>query len=221
MSKFCVVAAILITNFCFAENDSSKLNIRLKTYCKPRIVGMSPNKIISIGYDYEFNQTLKTTNLGNYDKKQDVNYANSKSYKKVDGLRFAAKIPIINKPKLIWQIGLNYWHSNYQHLKNYNTGINTYKPNFGDSLATNDLTSAGLNTSIYKPLNEMCFVIFQTTADLNGDYKLKSMQSLNHLRYSAIVLYGKRPSDFKQWAIGFGRTYGAGQSSILPLLMSA
>ena len=219
MSRFLLFVFILSSQFSLAGNDSAitKKDKRLTKYCAARIVGMSPNKILSIGYDYEFGQTLKWSDIGSFDRKAQPPIVETTKFKRVSGLRFTAKIPIINKPKIIWQVGLNYWKSNYTI-----STLNSPTPKhygLGLYLGSENLTTTGINTSIYKPLNEKHFVIFQTSADLNGDYKFSNIQSLHYLKYSAIALIGRRPSDYKQWAIGFGRTYGAGQSSILPLVI--
>ena len=223
MNRLLLIILVLSSQFSFAGNDSAATKSGKWTtkYCAARILGMSPNKVISFGYDYEFAQTLKSSDIGSYDKKAQPSIVETTKFKRVSGLRFTAKIPILNKPKIIWQVGLNYWKSNYgegsYHLLKYY--FNSSPPALGPHLGIKDLKSIGINTSIYKPLNEKHFVIFQTSADLNGDYKFSNIQSLHYLKYSAIALFGRRPSDYKQWAVGFGRTYGAGQSSILPLVI--
>lgn len=219
MNRLLLIIFILSGKFCLAGNDSaSAKNGKWPTkYCAARIVGMSPNKIISIGYDYEFAQTLQSSDLGSFDKKAHPPIVETTKFKKVSGIRFNAKIPIINKPKIIWQVGLNYWKSNYE-VSTSDFRIND-PPNLGGSLDSRSLITSGINTSIYKPLNEKHFIILQTSVDLNGDYTFSNIQSLHYLKYSAVALIGRRPSDYKQWAVGFGRTYGAGQSSILPLVI--
>lgn len=219
MNRLLLIILVLLSQFSFAGNDSAaaKTGKWPTKYCAARIVGMSPNKIISIGYDYEFAQTLKWSEIGSFDKKAQPPIVETIQYKRVSGLRFTAKIPIINKPKIIWQVGLNYWKSNYT-ISTLNSPTPKHH-GLGLYLGSENLTTTGINTSIYKPLNEKHFVIFQTSADLNGDYKFSNIQSLHYLKYSAIALIGRRPSDYKQWAVGFGRTYGAGQSSILPLVI--
>ena len=219
MNRLILIILVLSSQFSLAGNDSAatKTGKWPTKYCAARIVGMSPNKIISIGYDYEFAQTLKWSDIGSFDKKAQPPIAETTTFKRVSGLRFTAKIPILNKPKIIWQVGLNYWKSNYT-ISTLNSP--TPKHNgLGLYLGSENLTTTGINTSIYKPLNEKHFVIIQTSADLNGDYTFSNIQSLHFLKYSAIALIGRRPSDYKQWAVGFGRTYGAGQSSILPLVI--
>lgn len=205
----------LVQNVLAGNDSTTAKNGKWPTkYCAARIEGMSPNKVISLGYDYEFGQTLKSSGIGSYDPKITAPVRETTGYKRVSGLRFSARAPIINSPKIIWQFGINYWAINY--AKDYTTNTVT-DPNFGADLTR--LTTAGINTSIYKPLNAKQFLIFQTSADLNGDYNLGKIQPLKYLRYSGVVLYGKRVHDRKQWAIGLARGYNAGLVNILPMVM--
>jgi hypothetical protein len=218
MKQFFLIISVFVVHFSFAITDSSEaklnLKIRVKTYCKPRIIGMSPNKIMSIGYDYEFGQTLKSSDKGMFDPKANTEFKDTTTFNNVRGWRLSLKAPIINKPKIIWQFGINYWSINYE--KDHTTYLGTAS-NFGSELQR--LTTAGIFTSIYKPLNAKAFVILQSSLDLNGDYTIGNMQSLRYLRYSGAAMYGRRVHDRKQWAIGVARGYNAGLANILPMLM--
>ena len=216
MNRLLVIILVLVSQFSFAGNDSATTKaFKWPTkFCTPRIVGMSPNKVISLGYDYEFGQTLKSSDLGSFDKNAEPPVIETTKYKRVSGLRFSAKAPIINNPKIIWQFGLNYWAINYVREQ---ASFPVISPKFGAELTR--LTTAGMNTSVYKPLNAKEFLIFQTSVDLNGDYKLGNLHPLKYLRYSGVVMYGKRVHDRKQWALGVARGYNAGQVTILPMVM--
>ncbi len=214
-----VQVMILLSSNLWANFDSSfsmNKHSKLPKFCSPRIIGMSPNKVISLGWDHEFKQKLESSPLGSFNKKENTTYTESATFKRVNGLRFTAKAPLINKPKLIWQLGLNYWRSDYV-MKTYDYDTNSHR--FGDHLTVNGLRSSGINTSIYKPLNEKHFIIAQIGADLNGMYSSKNRQPLSTLKYSMLAMYGQKPSDRKQWAVGVVRAYGAGEASIMPLFM--
>ncbi len=208
------ISSGLLANFdsSFTMNKHSKP----PKYCQPRIIGMSPNKVISIGWDHEFKQNLQSTPLGSFNKKDPATYTETASFKRVNGIRITAKAPLINKPKIIWQLGLNYWRSDYE-LKTHEGTASSHK--LAEHLHVNGLRSTGLNTSVYKPLNAKHFIIAQIGADLNGMYSSKNKASLSALKYSALAMYGQKPSDRKQWAIGMVRAYGAGEASIMPLIM--
>lgn len=218
MNKIYLSICMLISQFAWANPDSTFLKAEKTSprYCKPRIVGMSPNKVISVGFDYEFGQTLKSSVIGSFDKKENVDFIETTTYKRVSGLRFTAKAPLINKPKLIWQLGLNYWRANY--IKDKSSSSNPPMSHYFGAELTH-LTTAGISTSIYKPLNNKEFLIFQVSADLNGDYTFKENQSLKYLRYSVNAIYGQRVNDRKQWAVGLARGYNAGQVTLLPVIM--
>jgi hypothetical protein len=81
------------------------------------------------------------------------------------------------------------------------------------------LNTAGLFTTVFKPLNDKQFLIFQGQADYNGNYTFTDFHSFGLTKYSAAVLWGKRPHDRLQWAIGASRTYRVGELNYVPIVM--
>ena len=59
----------------------------------------------------------------------------------------------------------------------------------------------------------------QVSADLSGNYTFSNIQDLKYTKYSASILWGKRPNDRKQWAVGLTRTYRVGQLNFLPIVL--
>jgi hypothetical protein len=58
--------------------------------------------------------------------------------------------------------------------------------------------------------------------ELNGTYNLSSEShkpDFTTIRSSVSALYGKRPHDRKQWAVGLSRTYRAGEMNYIPVVM--
>ncbi len=187
-------------------------------YCKARIDGMSPNKILSIGWDREFAQDLKSSPLGSYQDDEAVQYTEKYSFKKVSGARFSLKLPLINKPKRVWLIGFNYLEANLEVIPDKTEKIsNSLNSSFGGEL--NKLRSTGMNTSFFQPLSAKTFVTFLASVDLNGDAGLKNIGPLKYAKLTMAALYGKRPHDRKNWAIGLSRGYQGGIATILPLIM--
>src|SRR5690606_4781952 len=81
---------------------------------------------------------------------------------------------------------------------------------------TKGLRTAGINSTLYKPLNEYQFILVQGSLDMSGDYDL-SLQS--QARFSLAALWGKRPHDRLQWAVGLSRTFRVGGMNYIPIFM--
>ena len=188
-----------------------------KRFAPVKIKGVSPQKLITIGYDYQggYNMDqqklfkLNETNRSIYDESDSTAAVNS-----TQGIRLEANIPVIAKNNLIVQVGARYWNINYDFEEKSNL-----KDPMMQTLADNGLTSIGLNTTVYKPLNENSFLLFNADADMSGDFNYTDFQPLKYNRYSVAALWGKRPSDNKQWAIGLSRTYRAGELNYIPVFL--
>lgn len=225
---------LLICVFCFQNLDSFSQQDSLvedyseydnvmysdsksKVFCNPKIFDLSPQKFISVAFDAQLPHSLSVSEIGSYlpdskegiiSEKADLNY--------VGGLRLFTNIPVISKNSLLWQVGFNYWEVNYQ-VKNRT--LASPQSNLVIDEIQKGLRTGGIHTTLYKPLNDKQFILFQGSADLSGNYSIANPQSLNYLRYSAALLWGKRPSDRKQWALGVARTYRVGEMNYIPVVM--
>lgn len=183
-----------------------------KRFASAKIKGISPQKLITIGYDFQGGYEIDAgeigtlANSGAFGQKANVN--------STQGLRVEANIPVISKNSLIVQVGGRFWDIQYDFEDEAALSNPTLK-----TLADNGLTSLGLNSTIFKPLNETSFLLFQVDAGMNGDYSFDEFQSLKYNRYSVAALWGKRPNDNKQWAVGLSRTYRAGELNYIPIVM--
>jgi hypothetical protein len=192
---------------------------KTKVFCNPKIFDLSPQRFISLAFDAQLSHNLTVSELGSYSKNsKDVINNEKANLNYVGGMRFFANIPVISKNNLLWQVGLNYWDVNYQ-VNNRTLVSPTGQSNLVIDELQKGLVTGGLHTTLYKPLNEKQFILFQGSADLSGNYSIANPQSLNYLRYSAALLWGKRPSDRKQWAIGISRTYRVGEMNYIPVVM--
>jgi len=108
-------------------------------------------------------------------------------------------------------MGANYWSSNFNFEKPVNTQFGTY-------LNNHTMTSAGLNTTIFKPLNEKNFLIIQASADVNGLFHDFSAINKDALTVSGTVIYGWKKSEKNMIGTGIARTYRAGQLIHVPIL---
>ena len=169
-----------------------------KNFCSSKILGISPAKLISIGYDLQLGYDLQADTLGDA-------LPETVAFSRTGGMRLAANIPVISRNDVIVQLGANYWESTYTAAD-----AAAIQHPLRQNLAQNGLRTTGIATTIFKPFNETNFLLFQGSADLNGDYSFSDLLPLQYLKYSAAALFGKRPSDNKQWALGVARTYRVG-----------
>jgi hypothetical protein len=198
------------------ENVSSEGKIKL--FCNPKIFDLSPNRFVSVGYDYIFNSKMTTSPYGIY-QDGDKNFTSRTSKFTTHGLRINANVPVISKPKFLWQMGGGYIRSLYDE----NNGINQLvSDEFTSQLTTYGLTSTNLNSTFFVPTSEKNFIIVQAMGELNGTYNLAKEShkpDFTTIRSSVSALYGKRPHDRKQWAVGLSRTYRAGEMNYIPVVM--
>lgn len=202
----------------FSEYDNvTYTDSKSKVFCNPKIFDLSPQRFISLAFDAQLPHSITASEIGSYLPDATEGIANEKAdLNMVGGMRFFANIPVISKNSVLWQLGLNYWDVNYQVKNRTLAGAQS---NLVIDELQKGLTSAGLHSTLYKPLNDKQFILFQGSADLNGNYTLAKPQSLKYLRYSAALLWGKRPSDRKQWAVGLARTYRVGEMNYIPVFM--
>lgn len=184
-----------------------------KRFCSSKIKGLSPQKLISIGYDVQGPHSITAGAFTGADgmewneETRDINLSH--------GMRVFANVPIISKNSIIIQGGINHWSHTYEYAS---PAITVLEHPLHRSLGQNGLRTTGINTTVFKPLNETDFILFQGSMDINGDYTWSNFQSPQYATYSAAILWGKRPSDNKQWAVGVSRTYRAGELNYIPIL---
>jgi len=188
-----------------------------RRYCSPKIEGLSPAKLISIGYDYQGGYGLGAGAFTN--KASDnswtpdsVNVLNSR------GLRLGFNIPVVSRTNLVWQMGANYWEQRYA-IEGLNGEPSNSSHPLIQSLQENGLRTLGVNTTLFKPLDDRRFLLFQGSADLNGDFSLPGLMPLKYLKYSAALIYGIRPNEKKQWGLGIARTYRVGELNYIPVFL--
>jgi hypothetical protein len=159
-----------------------------KRFCTPKVFDLSPAKLISFGYDHQGAFGIDYGVLGS-------DSSGHGHFNSASGLRLGANIPVISKTNVVWQLGVNYARTSFDGKGA--TAINS----LDSTLRNNGLTTAGLNTTLFKPLGEENFIIAQGAADLSGDYHFDNLTPLKYMRYSAAIIFGKKKSDRKM--IGF------------------
>jgi len=181
-----------------------------KAYCTNKIEGLSPSKLISVGYDYQMGYSLTSANTPGGQLTENYDQAD---FARSNGMRLALNVPVISRNDFIVQVGANYWNQGYS-LEN--AGVNNP---VADGLSENGLRTTGLNLTVFKPFDETRFFLFQGSGDLNGDYSFSDIMPLGYTKYSAAALYGKRVSDRKMWGYGLARTYRVGELNYIPILL--
>jgi hypothetical protein len=199
----------------FGEFDDFDFEeVDIKTFCSSKIIGISPQQLISVGYDFQGAYDASFSEIGSF---ADGASIPQETYRinSTQGVRIAANIPVYSRNSLVVQLGANLWDMQYQ----FDTPDDEINNEVARSISQNGLRTAGLNTTIFKPFDETRFLLFQGSADLSGDYTLDNIQSLGFLRYSAAALFGWRKSDYLQWAVGMSRTYRVGELNYIPVVL--
>ncbi|TKS57436.1 DUF6268 family outer membrane beta-barrel protein [Mesohalobacter halotolerans] len=207
----------------------------VKRYAKPTILGMSPQKFISVGFDaqmpykYEFSDVRfpQTNPNSGYDVEEENPTINETGRAKfTGGFRFGSNIPIISKSSFVWQSGINYKDTSYNISESLNSPRQpvtlpdgSEARSLGQILNEDGLRNLNWTNTVFFPLNETEFIVFQGQMDLSGNYDFDDLQPLNTIRYSAAAVYGRRVNDYYRWGIGLARTYRVGALNYVPVIM--
>lgn len=194
----------------------------VKRFAKPTIVGMSPTRFFNLSYDRQLPYAMKLSEVrypasGNsgwgVDEEASVNTSGEVTY--TGGMRFISNIPIISKASLVWQTGLNYVRTGYS--------ISAPAGQTKLSVLESSLNEQGLKNlswanTVFVPVSEQNFLIFQGSLDLSGNYNW-NLQPLGTVRWSLAAIYGKRVSETKRWGFGLARTYRVGNLNYVPVIL--
>lgn len=201
-----------------AYGDVEHLGGKAKTYANAKILGLSPQRFATIGFEMQAPYTAKFSQIGSFkvDESFDDAYGRAPGEETnvtfTGGLRLGANIPVVSKNSVIWQMGFNYMQTAYRFDSPVQEG------SLAQALQNNALHTTGIFTTLYKPLNATTFLLFQGQVDMSGNYDFSNIGD-QYLRYSAAAVWGKRPSDNKQWGVGLSRTYRVGAMNYIPVVM--
>jgi hypothetical protein len=195
----------------FSQYENASPASNSKKYCTSKVLGISPNKLISIGYDFQGSHEIENHDDLNTSENHGVVKINNAS-----GLRLAANFPVISTTKWLVNLGVNYNQTNY--------GVDTKTQNnyFINNLTNNGLSTTGISATIFKPIDEKHFLLFSGSADANGNYNFGSSNLSDQLfkpKISAALLYGIKRNDRSMIAFGFARTYRPGGLGYIPLIL--
>lgn len=190
----------------FADESSKRM-------CSPKIEGLSPAKLISLGYDFQGPYSIQAGEMSLNDGST-IAGGDAQQVNATTGVRAGFNVPVVGNNNILWQLGANYWNTNYSYA---DAPAETDNP-LHRTLSENGLRTTGINTTLFKPLNETDFLLFQGSADLSGTYGT-AMMPLQYTKYSAALLWGRRPTEKKQWAVGLARTYRVGELNYIPVIL--
>jgi hypothetical protein len=214
MKKILFYLLMLNSVISFAQDDSTEVvdyakfgdAEGVKRYLNQKVINQLPQRIISLGYEYQggftmpgIRESASSSTLRDFTVNQ------------VSALKAQVNIPVISNTKIIWQLGANYWASKFN-IENPGDNL------FAQKLNGRALTTTGINTTIFKPLNEKNFLIVQASADMNGLFQGFSDISSEAITLSGAFIYGWKTSDRNMIGTGISRTYRAGQIIHVPVL---
>ena len=185
----------------------------IKRYANAKIEGLSPAKLISFGYDFQSPYSITAGDMTLVDGST-IAGGEALQVNSTAGIRAGFNLPVVSQTNLVWQMGANYWNTSYNYAEAPTSADNPLH----QTLSENGLRTSGINTTVYKPLDEEQFILFQGSADMSGTYGT-SLMPAKYLKYSAAVLWGKRPTEKKQWAVGVARTYRVGELNYIPVIL--
>jgi hypothetical protein len=179
----------------------------VKRFATQKVLNQTPTRIVSVGYEWQTAFEMPDVPLGGMLPALKDEYV-----KNVRGLRIQVNLPIISNDRFIWQIGAQYWGSRFS----FEDQVSNSQVK---ALSSPGITTTGINTTIFKPLNEKNILIFQGSADLNGAYQRFDEISAKGVTYSATAIYGWKTSEKNIIGTGIARTYRAGRQMYVPVLL--
>lgn len=191
------------------SKDSTRNVYKAKKYATNKVQGLSPNKLITLGYDYQGGFAVNSTDdqnigLGNSSGRVGANH----------GLRLGANFPVISRNNIILNLQVNYLESRYNF-----TDRGTPEYAFYRNLGNNGLRSTALNVQVFKPLNERNFILAQVGGELNGDYNWNTLPALRYIKPTGIVAFGWKRNDRSLIGVGGGYVWRGGGPLIVPVLL--
>jgi hypothetical protein len=217
---FLLLICCLCSNFVLAQNDPNEVeedysiyenlvfsDTSAKRFCTPKVFDLSPAKLIWLGYDF---QGPFHVDYGKSPSDSSTN--NSGQFNSTRGSRIGLNIPIISRTNFVWQMGCNHNRTEF-------TGSESVPYSLDSTLRENGLTTFGLNTTLFKPLDAQRFFLAQASADLSGDFRFQNITPSKYIRYSAALIYGKKPHDRCMIGFGISRTYRVGELNFIPVFL--
>lgn len=178
----------------------------IKRYCTVKVRGGSPQKLVSLGYDFALPHDVSAGGIG------DVIAPETQRAKYYHGLRLSANLPVLSNRKILINVGANYAEARY----NFET-IQLQNPLHRGLYS--DIRTAGINTTIFKPLNEKHFLLGFYMAEYSGDYNIQNLQPVSFIKHTGLAVFGWKFNPGFQFGIGATQSYRAGEVNYFPIIM--
>ncbi len=180
--------------------------VETKNYCTQKVIGQTPTKLISVGWEQQLGFKNTISNAGG------TTFAEDK-INGMGGLRTSINILAISNNKMLLSIGTNYWASKV------NASNAPLEPTMRQ-IYNNTQHIEQVNALLFKPLNAKNFIVAQVNADnafigTNNNYKLTKPS----ITLYGSIIYGWKTSDYLMWGIGVSRTYRLGRVIHVPALL--
>ncbi len=201
---FALSATYAQEEFDFGDFEAAD-DTKIKSFCNNKVINLSPTKLVSLSYDF----------VGGFDLEETTDGAQSpnEAFQFNHGLRLDANFPVVSKSNIIVNMAVRYWESRYPTDAARSTTL-------ANVLTNTPLRTSAIGFTVFKPLNEKHFLIFQGEAALNGNYNFDAISpEFSRLKYSAAALFGWKTNDYTNIAIGATRTYRGGRVLHIPVLL--
>lgn len=177
-----------------------------KRFCGPKVKGLSPAKLVSLGYDFAGPHSITAGAIGNL---HDEVTENVSFY---HGTRIGVNLPVLSRNAILINVGANVQEARYTFESD------SLSNPFHRALDQN-IRTVGLNTTIFKPFNEKNFALGFYQVEYSGNYTLNNLQPLSFLKHTFLGVYGWKFNDNFQLAVGATQSYRAGEINYFPILM--
>jgi len=191
----------------YSMYDDFEIDQSVKRYCTPKVVGLSPAKLITLGYDFAFPHSMLGGAMGTEVPEQQEQVSN------YHGIRVGANLPVISNNKWLVNVGANFFEARY----NFENSTLTHP--LHQSLADGGIRTAQVNTTIFKPLNEKNFLLGFYAAEYSGNYNLSNFQAASFIKHTWVAVFGWKPHDRLQYGFGATQSYRAGEVNYFPIVM--
>jgi len=177
-----------------------------KRYCGPKVKGLSPAKLITVGYDFAGPHDITGGAVGN------IHEQSTERASYYHGLKIAANLPVYSTNKLLINIGGNYGEARY-------TFENDNLTNPFHLALDGNIRTLGLNTTIFKPFNEKHFALGYYGAEYSGNYTFEHLQPASFIKHSWVGIFGWKFNERYQFGVGVTQSYRAGEVNYFPVIM--
>ncbi len=194
----------------FSMYDDYGTDETVKRYNTVKVQGGSPQKLVSVGYDYALSHDIEAGAVGIGENSIPSATQRAQNY---HGLRLSANLPVLSNRKILINVGANYAEARYNFENPDELTNPLHRALYGD------IRTAGLNTTIFKPLNEKHYLLGYYMAEYNGDYTLNDMQPLSFVKHTWLGVFGWKFHERFQFGFGATQSYRAGEVNYFPIIM--